>query len=179
MKHLLLILAFVLVSGCIPYKIAPNIDDYKIVLAKKFRRDLPAQHAFVFEDQREVDAFYHFVNQKFGLEQQGVASNICFEVRGMAYYMSFYESEKTTETVNLFPILIDGFLGSEGIDPVLEETYTSADARWYLIITVTDSNNEDCLSPSYKYLQDVILFLRALKLEYQGLETFAGTLSKT
>ena len=178
MKNILPILAFVLLSGCIPYKIAPNIEDYKIVRAKKFKRDLPEQYAFVFEDHREVDAFYHFVNQKFGLEHQNVASNVCFEVRGMAYYMSFYESEKTTETVNVFPILVDGFLGPEGIDPVLEESYTSADPRWYIIITVMDSNYEDCLSPSYRYLQDVILFLRALKLEYQGLQNYAGNLSK-
>ncbi len=173
-----IIVALMLVSGCIPYKIAPNIEDYKIVRAKKFKRDLPELHAFVFEDQKEADAFYHFVNRKFDLQQQDAASKMPFTVRGITYYMSFYEREKTTETVNLFPILVDGFLDSEGVDPILEETYTSANARWYIIITIVDSDAGDCLAPSYKYLQDVILFLRALKLEYQGLRNYAGSWTK-
>jgi len=179
MKKIPFIIVLILVSGCIPYKIAPNIEDYKIVRAKKFKRDLPELHAFVFEDEREADEFYHFVNAKFALEHQSVDSNVRFEVGDMTYYMSFYEREKTTETVNLFPILVDGILDSEGVDPILEESYTTGNSNWYIIITVTDSNSRDCLSPSYEYIEDVILFLRALKLEYQGLQNYAGTLTKT
>ena len=174
MKNMFFLIAFLLAASCIPYKIAPNIEDYKIVYANKFKRDLPGQYAFVFEDDKEVDEFYHFVNTKFELQHENVMSDVPFKVKEQTYYMSFHEREKTTETVNFLPLLIDGFISAEGNDPVLEEVYTSGTSYWYILITVRDSSFNDCLAPTFIDQKEVILFLRLLNLEYQGNQSFAG-----
>lgn len=178
MKNVLYLIGVLLATSCIPYKIAPNIEDYKIVVAKKFKRDLPNHYAFVFEDNKEADAFYHFVSRKFELGNENTMSNVPIEVDGRTYYVSFHEREKTTETVNFVPLLVDGLLDSEGIDPVLEESYSTGNSYWYILITVLDSSFNDCLAPTFANRQDVILYLRVLKLEYQGTYNYMGALSK-
>ena len=178
MKNMFFLIALFLAASCIPYKIAPNIEDYKIVTAKKFKRDLPRQFAFVFEDDREADEFYHFINGRFELGHENASSNVPFEVNGQIYYMSFHEREKTTETVNFVPLLVDGFLNSEGYDPILEESYTTGNSYWYIIITVRDSESNDCLAPTFENQKEVILYLRLLKFEYQNTQQYAGALPR-
>ena len=68
MKQLAIILVLLIFSSCIPLRIAPNIDDYKIKVAKKFKRKLPKTNAFIFEDPKEADAFYNYINIKYNLK---------------------------------------------------------------------------------------------------------------
>jgi hypothetical protein len=178
MKRIFLLTTSLLVISCVPYKIAPNIEDYKIVKAKRFKRDLPERYAFVFEDDGEEDAFRHFAGNKFALGHENPASDVPFEVNGSTYFMSIHEREKTTETVNFLPLLIDGFLSSEGHDPILEESYATGNSYWYIVITVVDSDFKDCLAPTFANQMDVILYLRLLKLEYQGNQNYTGAYLK-
>ncbi|NNC61216.1 MAG: hypothetical protein HKO11_02690 [Eudoraea sp.] len=178
MRKLLVLSLFSLSFSCIPIKIAPNIDDYKIVLAKRFKRDLPRQFAFVFEDDKEADEFYHYVNSRFDLDFENVELNVPFTVNGQTYFMSFDEREKVTEVINLLPVVIDGVLNSEGYDPILEDAHSSRNTNWYILITVMDGNFNDCLSPDYPFREEVILFLHALKKEYQSTHHYVEALLK-
>jgi hypothetical protein len=65
MKKLSCYLLILLAYSCIPYKIAPKIDGELIVKAKKFKKDLPNFYGFVFEDTKNTDEFYKFINTKY------------------------------------------------------------------------------------------------------------------
>lgn len=169
MRRFLLICStflFLLFISCIPYKIAPKIQDYKIVLAKKFKKDLPRNYAFVFEDKKEANEFYHYVNAKYDLAFNDVESNVPLQIDQQTFYMSFYEREKTTEKVNIIPMAIDGLLHSEGYDPILSEAHGSRDGYWYIIIVVTDSQMKDALAPSYEFSAQIEKYLDNMRIEY-------------
>ena len=167
MKNAICVLLLFALVSCIPFKIAPNIDDYKISNARDFKRDLPDDYAFVFEDEKDADEFYHFINTKFQLDHLDVEFNVPIAIGNAVYYMSFYEREKTTETANLVPILIDAILEDQEMDPLLEDAYGSIRSYWYILITVVDEDFNDCLNPRHPYQQEVIKALRNLKEEYQ------------
>ncbi|MGB0280384.1 MAG: hypothetical protein ACPGAA_06325, partial [Flavobacteriaceae bacterium] len=46
---------------------APNIKTDKVKIAKRFKRDLPKRYGFIFEDTKEADEFYSFINTKYQL----------------------------------------------------------------------------------------------------------------
>jgi hypothetical protein len=58
---------FAFFTSCIPLSFAPKIKTDKVKLAKRFKRDLPKQHGFIFEDPKEADEFYTFINTKYQL----------------------------------------------------------------------------------------------------------------
>jgi hypothetical protein len=176
MRKLILLCSLLLIVNCIPLKFAPKIDDYKITIAKKFKRNLPRQYAFVFEDDKEADEFYNFINMKFDLGHENVELNVPIVVNNQTYFMSFHEREKTSEVVNLVPIVIDGVLDSEGYDPVFENAYSSRNSHWYILITVMDSEFNDCLSPSFVNQKEVISSLQLLKKEYQSTHHYVEAL---
>lgn len=147
-------------------RIAPSIKNDKVIVAKKFKRDLPRSYAFIFEDPKEADEFYNFVNTKYDLDFQDVESNVPIEIDAAIYYMSFYESEIPTKTINLIPIVIDAKAGSNGNEPLLEDAHFSRVGNWYLVLTVDNSEMKDCLAPNYPHREKILVFLRELKSEY-------------
>lgn len=161
----LLTIAFLslLATSCIPIRIAPNIKEDKIMKANKFKRKLPKQYAFIFEDPKEADEFYNYVNTKFQLDFKDVEWNVPFELDNVVYYMSFYESEIPNKTLNLIPLLIDAKLDQEGFGPMFEDSYLSRNGNWYLILTVNNDVSTDCLHPNYEYRHKLISYFKELR----------------
>ena len=166
MKKFASYLLILLTYSCIPLKIAPNIQGEKIVNAKKFKKDLPNFQGFIFEDSKNANEFYNFINAKYNLKHINVESNVPISINNKTYFLSFFERERTTKTLNLIPIAIDVDRNSKGKDPLLEDLYTSRNGFWYLILTVTDNEIEDCLNPKYPQHQEIINHLKNLKNEY-------------
>ena len=166
MRQLLTIILFVSIYSCIPTRITPNIETDKVVIAKKFTRDLPRSYSFIFEDPKKANEFYSFINTKYNLNHGDVEYNVPIHVNDSIYYLSFHERERTTKTLNLIPFLIDAKLESEGYGPLLEDIYTSRMGNWYLILTVYDDNFKDCLKPDYPHREAVLAHLRNLQNEY-------------
>lgn len=166
MKKIGCCLIILLNHSCIPLKIAPNIEGEKIVYAKKFKKDLPNFHGYVFEDTKNANEFYNFINSKYDLKHTNVESNVPISINNKTYYLSFFERERTTKTLNLIPIAIDIDRNTKGKDPLLENLYTSRLGYWYLILTVTDPEIKDCLNPSYPKHQEIVNHLKNLKTEY-------------
>ncbi|NER14830.1 hypothetical protein GWK08_15340 [Leptobacterium flavescens] len=165
MKKTSLLLVFCVFTSCIPLQIAPNIDDYKIRKARKFKRKLPMGHAFIFNDPKDANEFYHFVNIKY--QAQGNAEhNVPFHVDDKTYYLSFYETEKNTSTVNLIPIIVDAALEEKGHDPYFEDIEYTRSGKWYLALFVTDSELNDCLHPGYETRDKIAAYLEDLRQEY-------------
>ncbi|MDT8414436.1 MAG: hypothetical protein RQ735_03575 [Flavobacteriaceae bacterium] len=167
MKKALLFLAlFFFIFSCIPIRIAPNIKDDKVMMAKKFKRKLPRNYAFIFEDPKDANAFYNFINTKFDLGHQDVEYNVPFLIDGDVFFLSFYEVEIPTKTINLLPMIIDAKLEDSGNDPMFEDNYFSRIGNWYLVLEVTNQLTEDCLKPGHPSRVKVISYLRALQKEY-------------
>ena len=102
---------FVCFTSCIPLSFAPNIKTDKVKLAKRFKCDLPKQHGFIFEDPKEADEFYTFINTKYQLP--GIKQKIPLWIDSKPYIMNVYERRRTTRTLNFIHILIDVALSDE------------------------------------------------------------------
>ena len=166
MKKLGLGFMMLLFYSCIPMRTAPNIEGDKIVQAKKFKKDLPNCYGFVFEDKKKADEFYTFINTKYNLKHSNVDSNVPIVIDNKTFYMSFFERERISKTLNLIPIAVDVVLQSKGNNPIFEGNYTSRKGFWYIVISVRDKEIKDCLDPSYPEQAIITQHLKKLRDEY-------------
>jgi len=173
MKQLAIILVLLIFSSCVPLRIAPNIEDYKIKVAKKFKRKLPKKHAFIFEDPKEADAFYYYINNKYKLNHKNVESNVPFAFNSKIYFLSFYEIEITTKYLNFLPFLIEASvsLAINGEPSFNGEVEIDRIGSWYLALTVSNLNKDDCLDPNYEFSPELIDYLQDLKTTYLAMNT--------
>jgi hypothetical protein len=162
--------------SCIPLRIAPTIKTDKVMVAKKFKRKLPKLYAFIFEDPKEANEFYNYVNIKYELNHENVEWNVPFEISEKLFYFSFYEVEIPNKTLNLLPIFIDGALESKDYNPIFEESYISRTGHWYLAITVSDYTFKDCLKPDYIYREAILKYLSDLRIAYLKTSNYLETL---
>lgn len=166
MKLLAAITTIILLHSCIPVRIPPKIESDKVMLAKKFKRKLPNKNAFIFEDPKEADEFYHYVNTRFNRLHNDVEWNVPFELEGDTFYFNFYEIEKPFKTINLIPFIIDAKLEENDYGPFFENSYVSREGHWFLVITVSDEELNDCLALNYRNRENILKYLRDLKYEY-------------
>ena len=168
MKKFLILCLSILVSSCIPIKIAPKFknEEYRIVRAKKFKRKLPRETSFIFKDPKDAEEFYNFLNTKFQLNHQNVGLNTPFQLEGKTFYLSYNETEKEDESVKLPMVLIDLKRKSNGNSALFEGAYTKRLGHWYIILTVYDENVENCLLDNHPMKQKMTEYLKQLKQEY-------------
>jgi len=178
MKKVILYISILFYCSCVPLRIAPNIKTDKVMVAKKFKRKLPKQHAFIFEDPKDANEFYNYVNTKYQLNNQDVMSNVPFEIDGDLFYFSFHEVEIPNKTLNLLPITIDAALKSKDWDPMFESSYISRKGSWYLVITVDDTDINDCLKDNYIKREAVLSYLKSMRMEYLNTTNYLEALFK-
>ena len=177
-KALMIICAGIIIHSCIPIRIAPKIDDYKIVKGKRFRRGLPKKTVFVFEDPKDADEFYNYVNTKYGLQDYYVDVQVPFEMDGNQYYFSFYEVEIPNKALNLFPFVFDAAfsaaVGNEEVEPILSDDVESVIrvGSWYIAIEVFSNTEKDCLKEDAISRDKVLTYLRELKNEYLSTQNY-------
>ncbi|AWX44517.1 hypothetical protein HME9304_01520 [Flagellimonas maritima] len=169
MKVLILLLSFTLFISCIPIRIAPKIKDHKITKGKRFKRGLPKKNMFIFEDPKNENEFYNYINTKFQLQDYYVDVEVPFEIENEKYYFSFYEVEIPTKTINLLPLMVDGVLSqTTDMDLILEDAYASRKGNWYIAIEVFNNSEKDCLHEDSKFRIKVLPYLGQLKKEYMN-----------
>lgn len=155
------------VSSCIPLKIAPNIEDYRIVQGNRFKKTLPKKSVFVFEDPKDEGHFYDYINTKFALNDYRVDVDVPLQVDDQEFFFAYYEEERSTKTLNLLPILIDAALATtDTSDPMLTNEYESRKGYWYVAIEVYDKQENDLLAENSDKREPLIKYLRVLKEEY-------------
>jgi len=154
--------------SCIPLQIAPKIKGGKVMVGKKFKRKLPKQYVYVFEDPKDANEFYHYVNAKYQKTYDDTDGNIAVAIAEEEHFLTFYEVERNTQTVNLIPMLVDAALEEKGYGSGsgLESAYTSRSGTWYLALTVTDSDYKDSLHPDYDQQKAVVAYVDGLRKEY-------------
>lgn len=178
------VVAVFLFNSCIPLRIAPDIDDYKITKGKSFKKGLPKREMFVFEDPKEADEFYDYVNIKFQLNNENVYDDVPFEINTQTYFFSFYEVEIPDKTINLFPVVLDVFvnaaLGIEDVEPVFsdDENGVTRNGHWYIAIEAYSDHEKDCLKVGSLSREVVLNYLRALKKEYISTHNYNETIFK-
>ncbi|MBT0608515.1 hypothetical protein [Aequorivita echinoideorum] len=164
--HIILMSSLLALSSCIPIRIAPKIETDKVVKGKKIKRQFPKKYVFVFEDPKEADEFYNYINTKYQLQHLDVEFNVPFSVNGEDFFFTFYETEISTKTINLLPMFIDATLESNDVGPMLEDQYFYRKGNWYIGVTVSNDKFEDCLAPEFKSRENVLKFLRKMRVEY-------------
>lgn len=166
MKGPLIIFILFLFTCCIPVRIAPKIKEEKVKIAKRFKRHLPKTYSYIFKDPKDADEFYNYINTIYQLNHKDVEFNVPVLINKNEYFISFYEVEIPTETINLVPVLIDAKLESVGSSGILQDVYVTRKGTWYIVLTVSDSKMNDSLHPKYTNRQEVLTFLKKLRLEY-------------
>jgi len=167
-----LTLVFILFNSCIPLNIAPNIKDYKIIRGNRIKRSLPKKTVFVFEDTKDADEFYSYVNTKYNLEDYYVDVQVLFCIQGKTHYFSFYEFEEKDKTLNLVPLVIDvafnQALQNEDFEPIImtDDNTLVRKGNYYIAIEVFSDSEKDCLLEEYAERAAVLMYLRNLKKEY-------------
>ena len=177
-KSLLLVFLIFLFQSCIPLRIAPNIQDFKISKGKKFKRSLSKRQMFIFEDPKEAEQFYNFVNIKFQLEDTNVYDDVPFEINDQPYFFAWYEVDIPNKSLNLLSVAADVALVAADLDTAFENSYTDRKGNWYLAIEVYNDLEKDCLADSSLSRESVLKYLRALKKEYLATHNYNETLFK-
>ncbi|MBT8297081.1 MAG: hypothetical protein HKP42_09440 [Maribacter sp.] len=163
---------FFLVSSCIPLRIAPDIDDYRVTKGKAFKRVLPEREMFVFEDPKDADQFYNYVDTKYQLNNERVYDDVPFTIGEQQFFFSFYEVEIPDKSLNLLPVVLDIFtnaaLGHDEMDPIFSDGDAgfSRVGNWYVAIEVYSDLEKDCLQMNSLSREAVLEYLRTLKKEY-------------
>ncbi|RDK88188.1 hypothetical protein [Marinirhabdus gelatinilytica] len=166
MKYLSAALLTFLFVSCIPLQIAPNFEGGKVFPPKKFKRQLPFNYVYAFEDPKDANEFYSYMNAKFQIVYDDDTGNIPIEIDDKTYYLTFYEVERSTKTVNLLPMAVDAALGEKGVDPVMENAYESRSGKWYIALTVTDEDLKDALNPLYENHIAILDYANTMRKEY-------------
>ena len=165
-KMITITVLFVLLVSCIPLRIAPTINDYKVTKGKKFKRSLPKKTIYVFQDPKEADEFYNYINIKFDLKDYYVDVDVPFYIEDRKYAFSFYEVEIPTKTLNLLPIFTDVLLSRADVDPVFENAHESRIGNFYIAIEVYDDLGNDMLLEESTSRKEIVQFLSELKHQY-------------
>lgn len=161
-----LLLLGVSTFSCIPLRVAPNIDGAKIYKGKKFKKQLPKHYVYVFEDPKDANEFYTYINAKFNIDYDIGGGNVPLIIGDKKYYLTFYEVERNTKTVNLVPIAVDIVSESKGNDPIFEDMYTTRTGSWYIALTVSDDDFNDNLKESDPARKTILKQLDHLRNEY-------------
>lgn len=163
-QTLLFSVLLLLLQSCIPIKFAPNIEDYKIVRGSKFKKGLPSRNIFVFEDNKDANEFYNYVNAKFNLEDIKVMDDVPFEIEGNQYFFSFYEVDKTTKSLDMLPFLTSVITNADDTEtPTMDR-----EDSYYIAIEVYSDFENDCLAMEALSRTLVLKYLRELKEQYQN-----------
>lgn len=175
MNKLTVFLLCCFIISCIPTNIKPKIEDHKIQKAAKFKKKLPNDYAFIFEDPKEENEFHIYLNDHFKPENQDFERGLKIKIENQDYYMSFYETERTSKTINLVPILIDAKREQNGKDAILADLHTSRSGAWFFLINVFDQNGEDVFNPNHSEQAEVRRFLLELKNDYLSTQNYMVT----
>lgn len=162
-----LLFTLFLVQSCIPLRIAPSIDDYKLSKGKKFKRSLSKRSMFIFEDTKDANHFYNYINTKYNLDHDNVYDDVPFILNNQQYFFSFYEVDIPDKGVNFL-----GFILSRSLSAALkiEDDESTPEGyredNYYLAIEVYSDEEKDCLADDSLSREIVLKYLRTLKKEY-------------
>ena len=166
MKKLIILLLSVTATSCISLRKAPTNFTHRIEVAKKFKRDFPKELAYIFEDPKDANQFYNYINIKYQLNDTDVGSNVPVVIDNKTYFITYHEAEIPDKKLNLLGIAIDATLVVNRLDPVFKDGYVKRVGHWFIALTVYDENDKNCLKSKHPEQKMVLDYLSLLHNEY-------------
>jgi len=164
--YFFLTLLFVATTSCIPVKVAPNLEQGKIMKAQKFVKSLGPQYMFVFDDPKDANEFYKYVNAKYQTVYDDDLGNIPVQINEQSYFLTFYEVSKETKVVNLITPVIETVLEKNNIGTYDGEIPIERTGKWYIALTLTDDDLKDALHPEYSKMNETLGYVKNIRQEY-------------
>lgn len=166
MKKLFILLLATTVTSCISLRKAPSNFTHKIEVAKKFKRQFPRELAYIFEDPKDANQFYNYINIKYQLNDIDVGSNVPVVIDNKTYFITYHEAEIPDKKLNLLGIAVDATLIVNKIDPIFDQGYVKRVGHWFLALTVYDEDDNNCLKSKHPDRKMVLDYLNLLQNEY-------------
>ncbi|MCH9660656.1 MAG: hypothetical protein K0U54_07065 [Bacteroidetes bacterium] len=166
MKYAYLVLLVLSVYSCFPVKIAPNLSDGEVLPSKKFVKNLGSQYVYVFDDPKAANEFYEYINAKYQTTYDDLNGNTPVVIDEEIYYLTFYEVSKETKVVNLLTPMVEVVLEQNDLGSYTKEARVYREGKWYIALTVTDSQFHDALRPGYAKEKTVLRYVDGMRGEY-------------
>ncbi|MBM1105233.1 hypothetical protein JQC67_03680 [Aurantibacter crassamenti] len=167
-RILIFTLCLFVFQSCIPLRIAPDIDTYKVSKGKKFKRSLPKRQMYIFEDSKQAGEFYAYINSKYQLNDIDVYDDIPINISGQEYFFAFYEVDIPDKSVNFMPVLFEQVVNA-ALNLEDENQAEPVEIRrdnYYIAIEVYSDIEKDCLSSNALSRESVLNYLSNLRQEY-------------
>lgn len=102
---------------------------------------------FIFEDPKEANEFYYYVNTKFQLGDDRVYDDVPFSIQGQHYFFSFYEVNILDKAVNFSPLLFSATINAvlQDDESAIEDPEEFRKENHYIAIEVYNDIENDCL----------------------------------
>ena len=173
MKFFYFITALFLFQSCVPVQVAPKLKNDKVTKGKKFKKDLPDVHTYIFRDPKDVDEFYNYINIKYECNDEYVDDMVPVIIDDHLYYLSWYETDKSSSTLNLGGMIVDKALENEGVSPLFDRTgYTRTSDTWYIALHLLDFQRNDVLHPDHEKRDRAIQFFKEMRQEYLSTDNY-------
>lgn len=177
MKKLLLILLAISTISCVPTRIAPRFEGYKVMKARKFKRKLPLETSFIFKDTKNEGEIYRYFNTKFQLNDLDVGLNTSFQLDNETYYITYHETDIEDKVLNVLGGVIDVALDKKGVGPVFDGNgYVFRKGHWYILLTVYDDDIKNCLLDTHPKKKKILNYLENLRKEYLTIQDYEALL---
>ena len=149
-------LLFFIILSCGITKQKYVIEDYTIVPNAKEILGNKGLNAFVFENNKKIMPFQHFVTDKFKLESYQ-QKEFWVTIEGDKYKIILYDNDELEKYINTY----DFALANQNPDVV--NVGSTAD---FIALSMISSRNEDCLAEGSLYENIAVKYLKQLKDEF-------------
>ncbi len=147
---------FLITASCGISKPKYVIDDYALVPNAKAILGNDGLTAFVFENNQKILPFQQFLVDKYNLQTYN-QREIPFTINEERFVLHIYDNDEISKHIN-----ISDFVRKEQI-PDVSKMGNQSD---FIVLSVVNNKNEDCLKDNSLYQNIVIKYLKNLKQEY-------------
>ena len=156
-RRLVAFLILIIISvSCGIQKPKYTIEDYVLVPNAKKILGNDGLTAFVFENNKKILPFQQFLVNHFNLQTFN-QREIPFTINEEQFIMFIYDSDETDKYINTADFILKNQI------PNASKMGNQSD---FIVISVTNDKNEDCLKDDSLYQNIVIKYLKNLKEEY-------------
>lgn len=154
--NLMFFIMFFTILGCGVAKHKYVIDDYTIVPNAKEILGNKGLNAFVFENNKKIIPFQHFLFNKFKLNSYQ-EKEFWITIERDKYKIILYDNDELEKYINTSDFTV------ANQDPDVVNIGSTAD---FIAISMINSTNEDCLAEGSLYENIAVKYLKRLKDEY-------------
>lgn len=156
-RRLVVIVFMIIISvSCGIHKPQYMIEDYVLVPNAKSILGNAGLTAFVFENNKKILAFQQFLVNRYKLQTYN-QREIPFTINEEQFTLHVYDWDETEKYINTSDFVMKNQI------PDASKLGTQSD---FIVVSVTNSKNEDCLKDDSLYQNIVVKYLKNLKEEY-------------